>query len=80
MKKIEIEYFASFKDSVRKDSETFLSDSDTIGDLFKELQQKYELSINTKHLKVAINDEFTDFSSKIKDGDCLVFIPPVAGG
>jgi molybdopterin converting factor small subunit len=31
-------------------------------------------------LKVAINGEFTDWSTPLADGDEVVFIPPVAGG
>ena len=31
-------------------------------------------------LKVAINDEFRDWHAPLADGDCVVFIPPVAGG
>jgi molybdopterin converting factor small subunit len=29
---------------------------------------------------VAINAEFRDWQSPLKDGDSVVFIPPVAGG
>jgi molybdopterin converting factor subunit 1 len=80
MKTIEIEYFASLKDAVQKDSESVCSESETIHDLFLELEAKYQLNLNKKHLKVAVNDEFTDFSTQLKDGDRVVFIPPVAGG
>jgi len=29
---------------------------------------------------VAINEDFSDWNTPLKDGDELVFIPPVAGG
>jgi molybdopterin converting factor small subunit len=31
-------------------------------------------------MKVAINDEFSEWNSELADGDSVVFIPPVAGG
>jgi molybdopterin converting factor small subunit len=31
-------------------------------------------------LRVAINSEFGDWTAPLKDGDAVVFIPPVAGG
>jgi molybdopterin converting factor small subunit len=31
-------------------------------------------------LKVAVNDEFSDWAQTLADGDRVVFIPPVAGG
>jgi molybdopterin converting factor small subunit len=31
-------------------------------------------------LRVAVNDEFADWSQPLAAGDRVVFIPPVAGG
>jgi molybdopterin converting factor small subunit len=31
-------------------------------------------------LRVAINEEFADWTRPLEDGDHVVFIPPVAGG
>jgi molybdopterin converting factor small subunit len=31
-------------------------------------------------LRVAINNEFRDWSTPLAEGDAVVFIPPVAGG
>jgi len=31
-------------------------------------------------LKVAVNEQFSDWSHLLRDGDTVVFIPPVAGG
>lgn len=32
------------------------------------------------HLRVAVNQEFSDFNTEVKDGDEVAFIPPVSGG
>lgn len=31
-------------------------------------------------LKVAVNQEFSDFNAEIEDGDEIAFLPPVSGG
>jgi len=31
-------------------------------------------------LRVAVNEEFSDWQRPLEDGDRVVFIPPVAGG
>jgi molybdopterin converting factor small subunit len=31
-------------------------------------------------LRVAVNEEFVDWSRPLESGDRIVFIPPVAGG
>ena len=51
----------------------------TPADLFAELQTRYRFPAMTS-VKVAINDEFADWDRQLQDGDCVVFIPPVAGG
>jgi molybdopterin converting factor small subunit len=44
------------------------------------LYQELGLSLAPEHLKVAINDEMADWDAPLKDGDVVIFIPPVAGG
>jgi molybdopterin converting factor small subunit len=31
-------------------------------------------------VRVALNDEFAPASTALRAGDCVVFVPPVAGG
>ena len=37
-------------------------------------------SLSADALKVAVNAQFSDWSRPLRDGDVVVFIPPVAGG
>ena len=78
--KINIIYFASLKDQSEKSSEQVQTDAKTVDDLFLELNQKYTFKIPKKNLRVAINEEYKDFSTQISENDTIVFIPPVAGG
>jgi molybdopterin converting factor small subunit len=42
--------------------------------------RRYPFTLQQDQLKVAINGEFADFARKLRAGDAVVFIPPVAGG
>jgi molybdopterin converting factor subunit 1 len=78
--KINIIYFASLKDQSNKSNEKIQTESKTVDDLFNELNVKYSFKVPKNNLRVAINEEYKEFSSKLNENDTVVFIPPVAGG
>ena len=78
--KLEIYYFATFRDWTGKESETIDSDVTTALELYKELKVQYDFQYCSSLLKVAINDEFSDWQETLKEGDTVAFIPPVSGG
>lgn len=80
MQQINVNYFAHFRDLSGKSNEIIKTKAENALDLYKELKLKYDFPLSPCMLKVAINDEFSDFESIINDGDKVVFIPPVAGG
>jgi MoaD family protein len=79
MAKINIEYFAILRDHVGRSSESVDTDAGTAAELFDELSRRYKFP-DVGNMKVAINDEFEGWDSKLNEGDSVVFIPPVAGG
>jgi molybdopterin converting factor subunit 1 len=79
MKKITVEYFAVLREQAGLDREVVETDGATAADLYAELQQRHSFADRTT-LKVAVNDEFSDWNESLSDGDSVVFIPPVAGG
>jgi MoaD family protein len=79
MAKINIEYFAILRDHVGRNSESVETDAGTAAELFDELNRRYKFP-DVGNMKVAINDEFERWDSKLTEGDSVVFIPPVAGG
>ncbi|MFW2405837.1 MAG: MoaD/ThiS family protein [Gammaproteobacteria bacterium] len=79
MPSIRVEYFAILREKVGKSAEDLETRAETAGDLFDELAVRHGFS-NRASMKVAINDEFSDWSASLTDGDSVVFIPPVAGG
>ena len=52
----------------------------TAAELYAELRQRHSFQLTAAQLKVALNSDFSDWSSPLKHGDTVVFIPPVAGG
>ena len=79
MVQIRIDYFAILREHVGCAHETLSTPAATVGDLYAELDQRHAFPALGR-LKVAVNDEFCDWSTPLRDGDSVVFIPPVAGG
>ena len=78
--KIKIIYFARLREAIDLDEEIIMLPKGALpSDAQKLLNEKYDLNIDT-NLKVAINDQFSDWDKELSDGDRLVFIPPVTGG
>lgn len=80
MQQINVNYFALLRDLANKSSETISTQAKTTADLYEELKKKYDFPLSQCKLKVAVNDEFTNFDYELKNQDKVVFIPPVAGG
>lgn len=78
--KIQIKYFAQLRDQAKVSSEFKETQASNPRELYIELSQQYNFQLELGHLQVAINDEFADFNQPLKEGDLVVFIPPVAGG
>lgn len=79
MPQIHVEYFAILREHVGRNGEDLQTTATTARALFDELDARYEFPPVTR-MKVAINDEFSDWNAMLSDGDSVVFIPPVAGG
>lgn len=80
MKHIKVRYYAILREQAGKSEESLTTDAPTPAVVFAELKRRYPFTLDEKQLKVAINTEFSDWHTPLKDGDNVVFIPPVAGG
>jgi len=77
---IQVRYFAILREQAGKTEEAVSTNATTPATLFTELQKRYAFTLAAEQLKVAVNAEFRDWQALLKDGDSVVFIPPVAGG
>lgn len=79
-KSLRVQYFALFREQAGRSEELLDTPAATPGELYRELQTRYPFKLAREQLKVAINDEFSGWDARLKSGDTIVFIPPVAGG
>ena len=80
MHDIEVQYFAVLRERAGIGSETVRTAAMTAADLYEELAARHDFGLPRAMLRVAVNDEFADWSRQLAGGDRVVFIPPVAGG
>jgi len=77
---VRVRYFAAFREAVGTESETVETDARTAGELFGECARRHDALENYSASMVAINDEMAGWEAAIRDGDEILFFPPVAGG
>ena len=78
--KLVVKYFAAMREQAGLSEEVIETQAQTPEELLNELVAKHGFDLSTKHLKVAINEEYESFTMKLSENDTVVFIPPVAGG
>jgi len=80
--KIKILYFSSLKDKLKKNSEEIQFEQNiNVQDLINFLKEKYpEISQSFENIMIAVNEEYVDNKTELKDGDIVALIPPVSGG
>jgi molybdopterin-guanine dinucleotide biosynthesis protein A len=79
-KSIRVQYFAVLREQAGRREESMETHAHTAADLYAELKHRYGFKLSPTQLKVALNNEFSDWQTPLKNGDAVVFIPPVAGG
>lgn len=79
-KTIHILYYALLREERGLSKETLETSVATVQELYEKLKKEYAFKLGTDILKVAVNNQFVDWQTKLNSGDTVVFIPPVAGG
>jgi molybdopterin-guanine dinucleotide biosynthesis protein A len=79
-KAIRVQYFAVLREQAGRREEAIETRARTAVDLYEELKHRYGFQLSAVQLKVALNNEFSDWQTPLRSGDAVVFIPPVAGG
>ena len=77
---INIAYYAILREERGCADEAISSDAATPRALYDQLKSEHGFSMDADHLKVVVNDAFSQWDVDLEDGDQVVFIPPVAGG
>ncbi len=80
MKQVHIKYFAKLREERGTNEEQYSTGCASVGELYRELRNKYGLTLNTDSVRAAVNGDYAPGDTPLQDGDEIVFIPPVAGG
>jgi molybdopterin converting factor subunit 1 len=78
--RIEVRYFAAFREAAGVATESVETDAGTAAELFGECANRYPALQAYSASLVAVNDEMADWERPLTDGDQVLFFPPVAGG
>jgi molybdopterin-guanine dinucleotide biosynthesis protein A len=79
-KHLNVQYYALLREQAGRREEALQSSARTPRELYAELAARYPFTLAPELLRVAVNAEFADWSTPLREGDAVVFIPPVAGG
>lgn len=80
MKKIHILFFGKLKEIWSTSSIDTQTHCNTLEELYQELIESAKETPIKSSIKVAINDEFSEWGAMINDGDTIAFLPPASGG
>jgi molybdopterin converting factor subunit 1 len=75
-----VQYYAVLREQAQRSEELVRTTATTAAELYAELARRYSFTLASTQLRVAINADFRDWSTPLRGGDTVVFIPPVAGG
>ena len=79
-RRLTVQYYALLREQAGRREETVDSAAATPEALYAELRARYPFTLGPDVLRVAVNAEFAEWSRPLREGDTVVFIPPVAGG
>jgi molybdopterin converting factor subunit 1 len=77
---VDVQYFAILREQAGRPAESLDTSAATPAELYEEVRAAHGLTLPRALLRVAVNEEFCDWSRPLAPGDRVVFIPPVAGG
>jgi len=77
---LQVQYFALLREQAGRSAETVTSSARDARELYEELRGARGLELRPEQLRVAVNDEFAEWTQPLAAGDTVVFLPPVAGG
>ena len=75
-----VQYFAILREQRGLTHETLATAAATPAALYDELRARHAFTLPAGRIRAAVNDEFVPATAPLRDGDRVVFIPPVAGG
>ena len=79
-KTVTIRFFAILKEQAGTANETVQASCNTLHELYEDARRRHGFSLESRHLRVAVNGRFAEMTGPLADHDDVSFLPPVAGG
>ena len=80
MPRLTIQYFAILREQRGFAEESLATAAATPAALYEELRARHAFTLPGDRIRAAVNDTFVPATTPLREGDRVVFIPPVAGG
>lgn len=80
MPALTVQYFAILREQRGLSREPLATSAATPQALYEELRARHGFTLPPDRVRAAVNGEFVLADAPLRDGDEIVFIPPVAGG
>ncbi|MBI5692828.1 MAG: MoaD/ThiS family protein [Verrucomicrobia bacterium] len=80
MIRVHLQYFALLRDQRGCSEESIETTATTPAALYEELRARHGFTLPADRVRAAVNESFVANDAPLREGDRLVFIPPVAGG
>jgi sulfur-carrier protein len=77
---LNVQYFAILREQRGLSQETLTTAAASPAAVYDELRARHQFTLPADRIRAAVNDAFVDSNVSLRDGDRIVFIPPVAGG
>ncbi len=77
---VRIQYFAILREQRGLGEEMLATSAATPAALYDELRARHAFTLPGDRIRAAVNDTFVASTASLREGDRVVFIPPVAGG
>ncbi|WP_424972479.1 molybdopterin converting factor subunit 1 [Dinoroseobacter sp. S76] len=82
--KLDVLYFAWLRERIGLSQERIETDAKTVADLVAELrarEERYELAFSDlSAIRVAVDQDLTEFDADLSDAREVAFFPPMTGG
>ena len=77
---VDVQYFAILREQRGLNRERICTAATTPAALYDELRAQHRFTLPGDRVRAAVNDTFVAGAAELREGDRVVFIPPVAGG
>jgi molybdopterin converting factor subunit 1 len=80
MLNLTIRYFALLREQRGTTEERIATAAATPAALYEELRARHGFTLTAERVRAAVDGEFVKHDAALREGQTVVFIPPVAGG